>query len=183
MLPALTEPGPTRGRSSPGAGELGCCRLAARLRKPRNQPSSSSDPEARIAATALLPKRRRSCLHPAERSASTRLESDCRSLAKRNCRRVGCSEWWISSDPAARLITTALLPKRQSLGLHTGERSASRRLEGDCPSLAKRNLLTHRPLGVVEFVPSISADGDRRRTRNPWRRSSRPSQRARASRL
>src|ERR1700733_12962354 len=34
--------GPNAGRSSPGAGELGCCRLAARLRKPRNQRSSSA---------------------------------------------------------------------------------------------------------------------------------------------
>lgn len=44
-----------------------------------------------------------------------------------------------SSDPAASLITTALLAKRQSGCLHTGERSASGRLERDCPSLAKRN--------------------------------------------
>jgi hypothetical protein len=38
-----------------------------------------------------LPKRQRSCLHPGERLASTRLESDCRSLAKQNCRRIGWS--------------------------------------------------------------------------------------------
>jgi hypothetical protein len=42
LLPALTAPGQNAGKSSPAAGELGSCRLAARLRKPRNQPSSSS---------------------------------------------------------------------------------------------------------------------------------------------
>jgi hypothetical protein len=42
LLPALTEPARTRAWSSPGAGELGCCRLPGRLRKRRNQRSSSS---------------------------------------------------------------------------------------------------------------------------------------------
>ena len=49
----------------------------------------SSDPEAGITTTALPPERERSCLHPGDPSASTRPESDCRSVAKRNCRRIG----------------------------------------------------------------------------------------------
>ena len=49
----------------------------------------SSDPEAGITTTALPPERERSCLHPGDPSVSARLESDCRSVAKRNCRRIG----------------------------------------------------------------------------------------------
>jgi hypothetical protein len=58
----------------------------------RDRTSDSSDPEAGITTTALLPERQRSCSQRVERSASSRLESDCRSAAKRNCRRIGCSK-------------------------------------------------------------------------------------------
>jgi hypothetical protein len=39
----------------------------------------------------LLAIRQRSCLHPGERSASTRLESGYRPLANRDCRGIGCA--------------------------------------------------------------------------------------------
>ena len=52
---------------------------------------------------------------------------------------------------------TALLRKRESSCLQTGERSANGALDRDCPSLAEAELLTHRLPGVLDFVRSGNA--------------------------
>jgi hypothetical protein len=68
LPPALTEPGQKRALHINRRCRVGYRRIPGRLRKRRNQPSSSSDPEAssatspRSSATALMRRRQGACL-------------------------------------------------------------------------------------------------------------------------
>ena len=85
---ASTRPSPVASLSQGTKGSS----LGAGLPRPARDTSFSSDPEAGVTTTALPPERERSCSHPGDPSASTRLESDCRSVAKRNLSTDGLLE-------------------------------------------------------------------------------------------
>ena len=81
-----TELGQNGGRSSPAAGELGSCRLAARVGKRRNQPSSWSMSEAALRLTcqpesALAPGRA-AAPRPGIRESARPVQAQCRRLSE-----------------------------------------------------------------------------------------------------